>query len=368
MAFSLTVLGFIFIIGLVMGSFLNVVILRTVSGESIVFPASKCPKCQTPLKWYHNIPVLSYIFLRGKCGFCKEHISLQYPIVELLTGTLFVALFIKICNPFDELLGLYAMNPISWYQAGVYTISLIATCLFIAIAGTDIIEKKVSDAHTYSLIGLGIISAIIYSVIALVVYSKANGVPKLDWTFWSSCPVFYSIANAIIGFVFIEIMARLGQLIIGTRAFGEGDSYIAAGLGALFGTLIGISPIYGGYFLPTLYTLISIFLFSIIIAGIIAIPIFIKNLIAEKDLVTLGAIAGFVIFAMGYFFAITAGWLENKWAYITSTVVLVAAGLFACRELLLRLRHASAENNLSYLPFGPALVIAGLFTLFFFPI
>ena len=88
MTFSLVVLAFILIIGLVIGSFLNVVILRTVSGESIVFPASKCPKCNTPLKWYHNIPVLSYIFLRGKCGFCHEPISIQYPIVELLTGIL----------------------------------------------------------------------------------------------------------------------------------------------------------------------------------------------------------------------------------------------------------------------------------------
>ncbi|MBR6301111.1 prepilin peptidase [bacterium] len=367
MAFSLIVLGFIFIIGLVMGSFLNVVILRTVSGESIVFPASKCPKCQTPLKWYHNIPVLSYIFLRGKCAFCKEHISIQYPIVELLTGILFVALFIKFCNPFDELLGMAVMNPISWYQAGVYIIALIATCLFIAIAGTDIIEKKVSDAHTYSLIGLGIISAIIYSTIAFVVYAKAFGMPKMNWSFWLSCPVLYSVANAIIGFVFIEIMALLGKLLIGTRAFGEGDSYIAAGLGALFGTLIGISPVYEVYFLPTLYTLISIFILSLIISGLVAIPMFIKNLIAEKDLMTLGAIAGFVIFAIGYFFALTAGWLDNKWAYVTSTVVLIAAGLFACRELLLRLRHASEQNSLSYLPFGPALVIAGLISLFLFP-
>ena len=59
MTFSLVVLAFILIIGLVIGSFLNVVILRTVSGESIVFPASKCPKCNTPIKCYHNIPVLS---------------------------------------------------------------------------------------------------------------------------------------------------------------------------------------------------------------------------------------------------------------------------------------------------------------------
>ena len=142
MLFSITILAFIFIIGLVIGSFLNVVILRTVSEESIVFPASKCPKCQTPLKWYHNIPVLSYICLRGKCAFCKEHISLQYPIVELLTGCLFVGLFIRFCNPFDPLFGLSSMNPIGWNQVFLYITSLIVTGLFIAIAGTDILEKS----------------------------------------------------------------------------------------------------------------------------------------------------------------------------------------------------------------------------------
>ena len=112
MLLSIIMLAFIFIIGLCVGSFMNVVILRTVSEESIVFPGSKCPKCQTPLKWYHNIPVFSYLFLRGKCGFCKEKISIQYPIVELLTAVLFVALFLRFCIPFDPFFGLSAINPI----------------------------------------------------------------------------------------------------------------------------------------------------------------------------------------------------------------------------------------------------------------
>ena len=66
----------VFLIGLCIGSFLNVVALRGLSGESIAFPASKCPSCQKPLKWWHNIPVISYLFLRGKCAFCKEKITL----------------------------------------------------------------------------------------------------------------------------------------------------------------------------------------------------------------------------------------------------------------------------------------------------
>ncbi len=92
-----TVTGIIvFIFGIMIGSFLNVVIYRIPKGESIVFPASKCQSCQTALKWYHNIPVFSWMALGGKCAFCKEKISVQYPIVELLIGVIFVSLYFKL--------------------------------------------------------------------------------------------------------------------------------------------------------------------------------------------------------------------------------------------------------------------------------
>ena len=85
---------FAFLFGAVVGSFLNVVILRLPDkNQSIVFPASHCPKCSTPLHWYENIPVLSYLALRGRCRTCKEKISLQYPLVELCMGLLAAALF-----------------------------------------------------------------------------------------------------------------------------------------------------------------------------------------------------------------------------------------------------------------------------------
>jgi len=86
----------VFIFGAMIGSFLNVVIYRIPKGESIVFPASKCQSCQTPLKWWHNIPILSWLFLRGKCYFCHEKISSQYPVVEFLTGIIFTALYLKL--------------------------------------------------------------------------------------------------------------------------------------------------------------------------------------------------------------------------------------------------------------------------------
>ena len=91
---EITILVFIF--GAMIGSFLNVVIYRIPKEESIVFPSSKCQSCQNALKWWHNIPIFSWLFLRGKCYFCKEKISAQYPIVEFLTGIIFVALYFKL--------------------------------------------------------------------------------------------------------------------------------------------------------------------------------------------------------------------------------------------------------------------------------
>src|ERR1041384_7047300 len=78
------------VFGAVIGSFLNVVIHRVPLEESIVFPNSRCPSCGAALAFYDNIPVLSYLALRAKCRNCKEHISLRYPAVELLTAALFV--------------------------------------------------------------------------------------------------------------------------------------------------------------------------------------------------------------------------------------------------------------------------------------
>ncbi len=88
--------GFTFIFGAVVGSFLNVVILRLPNrGSSVVYPASHCPSCKTDILWYDNIPIISYLLLGGKCRACKSKISIQYPIVELSMGLLTLALLEK---------------------------------------------------------------------------------------------------------------------------------------------------------------------------------------------------------------------------------------------------------------------------------
>jgi len=85
---------FSFVFGAIVGSFINVVIFRLPGkGQSIIFPGSHCPKCEAPLHWYDNIPLLSYIALKGKCRSCKSPISPQYPVVELCMALLSLTLF-----------------------------------------------------------------------------------------------------------------------------------------------------------------------------------------------------------------------------------------------------------------------------------
>jgi len=85
---------FIFVIGAIVGSFLNVCIVRLPKEKSVVFPSSHCVKCQKPIAWYDNIPFLSYIFLGGRCRYCKEKISVRYFLVEFVTASTFVGFYL----------------------------------------------------------------------------------------------------------------------------------------------------------------------------------------------------------------------------------------------------------------------------------
>lgn len=314
---------FIFIIGLCIGSFLNVVILRTLSGESIVFPSSKCPKCGHRLKWWHNIPILSYIILRGKCGFCKEKISIQYPIVELLTGIIFVLIFLKFENLYDVLF------------------ALIITSLFIVISGTDWKEQVVYDRHTYSLIGVGLVYAIIPTVMNLYADYTLLGHLNLTKEWALINPLSVSLLGIIGGFVLMEIISRIGYIFAGDRAFGEGDSFILAGLGAVYGWRM----------------ILPILILAVIIQIICILPIYIKKEINNKNWIVLVAISCFALYTGAFIMATNFGWLSNNISYIIGVIVLVVLGFLTCREIL---RGIKTPENRTYLPFGPALLLAGL--------
>ena len=86
---------FVLVVGMLVGSFLNVCIFRMPKDESVISPPSHCQNCDHQIRWYENIPLFSYLFLRGKCHGCGAHISLQYPLVELINGILALLLFLR---------------------------------------------------------------------------------------------------------------------------------------------------------------------------------------------------------------------------------------------------------------------------------
>lgn len=140
-------IGLVLIFGLLIGSFLNVVIYRLPREESIVFPGSHCTSCNHELSWYDNIPVLSYIMLGGKCRYCKAKISFQYPFVELLNGFLFVIMYVFFGFSIDFI----------FY-------SLISSTL-VAIGGVDLKEQLIPDSLVISILVLSVIhKALLYFI------------------------------------------------------------------------------------------------------------------------------------------------------------------------------------------------------------
>ena len=134
---------FLGVFGLMIGSFLNVCISRLPAGQSIVTPRSKCPKCQTPIAAFDNIPVLSYMILGGRCRKCRSPISALYPAVELATGIAFV------------LQGLVIGD--DWALLGV---RLVFTALLIILFGTDLETMRLPNVITYPGIVLGLVFSV----------------------------------------------------------------------------------------------------------------------------------------------------------------------------------------------------------------
>lgn len=325
LALLMVIILFVFIIGVCVGSFLNVVILRAFSDESIVFPGSKCPLCQTPLKWYHNIPILSYLFLKGKCAFCKEPISSQYPVIELVTGLLFVAIFFK----FD-------MNLLNAIFVAIFG------TLFIVIAATDIKERVIFDFHTFILVAVGLIYNL-FNVGHLYMGDKVLMLGKFSIGINNSFVA--SILGIILGVVVMEILARLGYIFADTRAFGEGDSYIAAGLGAVFGWKY----------------LIIVLAYSFIIQIILTIPVFVRKLFLKKDFITLSSFLVFIMLIIVLKWFDYSRFSNSLIVFGVLTLLLFSVGFYFCKRILSGLK---SKEDLTYLPFGPAMVLGGLILIF----
>lgn len=198
------------VLGLLFGSFFNVLIYRMPRNLSLFRPGSACPECKTPIHWYLNIPVLSWLILRGKCSSCKAPIPWRYPAVEALTGVLgFVAVWAV--N--------YGQTQVAWPQTlVVYWLLLTAVPVFFIDFEHQLIPDSVSLG--------GIVVGVLLSLM-----------PGASLTFGQS------LAGAAICGGSLWILGFLASKAMGKESMGFGDVKLVAGFGALLGwqsTLIGI--------------------------------------------------------------------------------------------------------------------------------
>jgi leader peptidase (prepilin peptidase)/N-methyltransferase len=187
--------AFVFLCGLAVGSFLNVVIYRLPLAKSILRPGSACPSCGEPIRFYDNIPVLSFIILKGRCRHCGHTISWRYPVVELLTATLFTLIAIVYG---------FSLQSLSY---------MLMTGMLIAIAFIDLDHFIIPDYITIPGAILGLILAILSNHITIV--------------------------NALIGLVVggasLLLVGFLGDRLFKRESMGGGDIKLAALLGAYLG-------------------------------------------------------------------------------------------------------------------------------------
>jgi leader peptidase (prepilin peptidase)/N-methyltransferase len=201
----------VFIIGICIGSFLNVVIYRVPKGENIAFPPSHCPKCNTKLKPWHNIPIISYILLKGKCAYCREKISIRYPIVEVLTGIIAILVYKKM-------------------GIDIYSVITFAVfALFLALSMIDFDYKAVPDS---------------LNLLALTL------------SFFTTNNIIENFTNALILMGGMSLIRFYVSFIIKKEAMGEGDIILAGSMGALLGVKLSLIAIFIASFIaifPSLY-------------------------------------------------------------------------------------------------------------------
>jgi leader peptidase (prepilin peptidase)/N-methyltransferase len=206
---------FIFIFGSLVGSFLNVCIHRMPLGESVVFPASHCPKCRKPIAWYDNIPLVSYALLAGKCRSCKQKISVRYFVVELLTALAFLACWMR------------------WGLSYGFFVYLIFICGLIVATFVDITHRIIPDE-----ISLG-------GIVVGFAMKSVSGFSSRPVSF-SYQPLVESLLGIAIGggiiwltgFVFDLVYFKLlkkGPVSGETTSMGGGDVKLLAAIGAFLG-------------------------------------------------------------------------------------------------------------------------------------
>ena len=232
---------FSFWLGACIASFLNVVIWRVPRGESIVSPPSHCPKCGSSIRWWQNIPILSWLALRGKCANCRAPISPRYILVEMLGGVLFLAAFL-----------LVVLRGAGWFSvldcgvagdAAAVLVLWIWISLMIAGSFIDFDHQLLPDFTTVG----GMVLGLAFSLVQAAWLACAAGGRGRDAA-W--IPFAWSLAGLVFGFGLLWLVRWIGSKAFRREAMGMGDVFLMGAIGALFGpvavlvTLI-LSSIFG---------------------------------------------------------------------------------------------------------------------------
>ena len=214
-----------FVFGITFGSFLNVVIYRIPKDESIVFPASHCPTCKHNLKFYHNIPILSWLFLRGKCAFCKTDISKQYPTIELLSGIIAVLVVAK-----------YSLSiPVVFIILSFY--------MLLALSMIDFRYKMVPDSLNLLAIFFAVLGA--WNPVGLIENMQNAFVFAGGFTLLRFALSYYLTSSVYrAGLKTKTSWNKHYDRTPMIEAMGEGDIMVAATMGALLGVELGLVAVF----------------------------------------------------------------------------------------------------------------------------
>ena len=212
-AIGLILSAFSFMMGACIASFLNVVIWRVPRGESIVSPPSHCPKCGAEIRWWQNLPILSWLALRGKCAKCRATISPRYIIVETIGGVLFLAAFWR----FGE------FAPFMW----------VWLALMIAGSFIDFDHQLLPDFVTVG----GMVYGVVLSLASWLVapYLRVPALPLYPALQPFAAPPLNSLIGLAFGFSLLWLVRFLGTKAFKREAMGLGDVFLMGAVGALFG-------------------------------------------------------------------------------------------------------------------------------------
>lgn len=216
----------VFAFGACWGSFLNVCIWRLPLGESVVTAPSHCTKCHYEIRWFDNIPIFSYLWLRGRCRNCREPYSCRYLVVEALTGTLFTLLYCKI--------GLAGENP------ALLLFYWTMTMLCITTGWIDAEHRLIPDATTIP----AFLLALLYSVIFPSVWGK-------DATWWTA--LLFAVFSAAAAGGFLGAFALIGRKLTGRDVIGWGDVKFLTATAALLGLPGAFFTLFAGSVTGSIY-------------------------------------------------------------------------------------------------------------------